>query len=97
MLHCPSCGAMSISQKGRKKLFPFVHIQCPECQAYLRLKWGRLLQLGCLAALALLAVGGLVRIPGFHNLPPVLVITGGFCVVASFHAIIRRLPLEVES
>jgi hypothetical protein len=94
--HCPSCGAKSISHKAREKLFPFFGIQCPKCQVSLRLRWGRSLLLGFIAVLLLIAVAGLVRIPGFHNLPAALVIILDVCLVASFHAIKRRLPLVAK-
>jgi hypothetical protein len=94
MLQCPSYGAISISPKARKRLHLLWHMQCQACKIHLRLKWGRLLFLGYLAALALLVVGALVKIPGFHNFPAVVIITWGICLAASLHAINRRLPLE---
>jgi hypothetical protein len=84
---------MSISRKARGKLHPFGHVECPACEAHLRLKWGRTVLSGYLALLALLAVGALVEFPGFHHLPAVAVIWI-FCVGASFPNLIRRLPLE---
>lgn len=94
LLECPSCGARSVPQQAREKLIPFLHTKCPKCQVSLRLRWGRSLLLGFIAVLALLAVAGLVKIPGFHNLPAVLVIILDLCLVAAFHAIKKRLPLE---
>jgi hypothetical protein len=92
MLQCPSCGAISISLKERKNLL--WHIRCHACRSYLRLKWGRLLLLGYLAVIALLVVGAFIKIPGFHNLPGVIVIILSPCLAISFQAINRRLQLE---
>lgn len=94
MLQCPSCGAMSISPRARKNLL--WHIQCHECNSNLRLKWGRSLLLGYLAAIGLLAVGAFIKIPGFHNFPGAVVVTWSLCLAVSFQAISRRLPLEPE-
>lgn len=91
MLQCPSCGALSISQKARTNLL--WHIQCHACKSYLRLKWGRLLLFGYLTAMALLVVGAFVKISGFHNFPAAVVISSSFCLALSFQAINRRLPL----
>jgi hypothetical protein len=82
----------SIPLKDRKNLL--WHIQCHACKSYLRLKWGRLLLLSCLAALALLAGSAFIKIPGFHNLPAALVVIFSSCLAISFQAINRRLPLE---
>ena len=94
VFHCPACGAMSISEKAREKLFPFLDMKCSTCQVSLRMRWGRSLLVGFIAVLLFIAVAGLVRIPGFHNLPAALVIILDVCLVASFHAIKKRLPLE---
>ncbi len=94
MLQCPSCGAMSISPRARKNLL--WHIQCHECNSNLRLKWGRSLLLGYLAAIGLLAVGAFIKVPGFHNFPGAVVVTWSLCLAVSFQAISRRLPLEPE-
>jgi predicted RNA-binding Zn-ribbon protein involved in translation (DUF1610 family) len=94
MLKCPSCGALSISLKARRKLSPLWKMQCPACEFYVRLKWGRLLSIGCLAILALLYVVAFVKIPEFHSLPAVVVLTWSFLVVALFHTLVGRLPLE---
>jgi hypothetical protein len=96
ILHCPCCGMLSISQKAREKVFPFMDMPCPKCRVYLRMKWGRSLFIGFIAALILLTVAGLVGIPGFHKLPATLVIILDVCLVAAFHAIKRRLPLETR-
>lgn len=92
MLQCPSCGALSISSKARKNVL--WHIQCHECKSHVRLKWGRLLLSGYLAAMILLAVGAFIKIPGFHNFPAAMVVTWSLCLAISFQAISRRLPLE---
>jgi hypothetical protein len=92
MLQCPSCGAMSISLKARKNLL--WHTQCQACKSYLRLKGGRLLLLGYLAAMAALVVGAFIKIPGFHHFPGAVVITWSLCLAISYQAINRRLPLE---
>ena len=92
MLQCPSCGALSIPLRARKNLLR--RVQCLECRSYLRLKWGRSLMLGYLAAIGVLAVGAFIRIPGFHNFPGALVVTWSLCLAVSFQAISRRLPLE---
>lgn len=94
MLQCPSCGVLSISLKARKNLL--WHIQCPACKSYLRLKWGRLLLIGYLAAMALLVFGAFVKVPGLHNFPGAIVITWSVCLALSFQAINRRLPLEPQ-
>jgi hypothetical protein len=80
--------------KGTREPLSVFAQTCPKCQVSLRLRWGRSLLLGFIAALLLIAAAGLVRIPGFHNLPTALVIILDVCVVASFHATKRRLPLE---
>jgi hypothetical protein len=94
MLQCPSCGAISISLKARKNLLR--HSQCHACKSYVRLKWGRLLLAGYLAAMILLAAGAFIKIPGFHNFPGAMVVTWSLCLAISFQAISRRLPLEPE-
>jgi hypothetical protein len=92
MLPCPSCGALSISPQARKNLL--WHIQCHACKDHLRLKWGRSLWFGYLAAVALLVAGAFVKIPGFHGFAAAMVITWSLCLAISFQAINRRLPLE---
>jgi predicted RNA-binding Zn-ribbon protein involved in translation (DUF1610 family) len=92
MLQCPSCGEFSISQKARQRLL--WHIQCPACESYLRLKWGRLLLLGYLAAMALIIVGAFVKVPGQHNFLGGIVGIWSVCLALLFQAINRRLPLE---
>jgi hypothetical protein len=94
ILHCPSCGAVSISQTAREKLFPVMRIHCPKCRVALRMRWCRSLLFVSIAVLMLIAAAGLVGIPGLHKLPAALTIVLDVGVIAAFHAIKRRLPLD---
>lgn len=95
LLRCPSCGAEAIPLSARRKLHPLRNLQCPVCQDYLKLKWGRLLFLGYLTVMALLAVCEFSNvIPRFHKLPSGVVVTCVFFFISSFYAFARRLPLE---
>ena len=96
VLNCPSCDGMSLSQKAREKLFPVMRIHWPKCRVALRMRWGRSLLFGSIAALLLIAAAGLVGIPGFHKLPAALAVILDGCVIATFHAIKRRLSLEAR-
>lgn len=92
VLQCPSCGAPSISPEARRRLL--WQIQCPACESHLRLKWGRSLLLGYLAAVALLVVAVFVTIHGRRAFPGAIGVMWSICISVAFTNIRSRLPLE---
>ena len=95
MVNCRVADSLCDSIRARKTLHPLRSVQCPVCQAHLRLHWGRLLFLGYLAVMALLAVFEFSNvIPRFHTLPAGVVLPSVFFFISSFYAFARRLPLE---